>query len=143
MTLQKREFYEGAALHQLFARDEDVSAKYTPPFFVLNRRLFVYFKYCTKSRSPWGFTFNSDEHRAFNERDQGKPLIIALICGSDGIVALNFLGYKELVDCESLPAHFSCYRNHGQHYEINGPKGRLEGKIAPSAWKNLLSYEVL
>jgi hypothetical protein len=138
MAIKKQEFYEGAALH-LVARSGHVkSVRYDPPFFFLNDRMRVLLKYSTKNRSPWGFTFTQDEQRHLLTQAAGYPIIIGLICGSDGVAALSFESYLMIAPLRDSAVHVSCYRDHGEHYEIGGPDGQLKRKVAPSSWQRIL-----
>lgn len=138
MAIKKQEFYEGAAIY-LLARTGAVKAiRYDPPFFVLNDHLFVLLKYCTKSRSPWGFTFTSDEQRILLRQGAESKIVIGLICGSDGIAACPYDAYRAVAAPRDSSVHLSCYRRHGEHYEVCGPDGSLESKVAPSHWLRIL-----
>ena len=139
MTIQKQEIYEGAALHQLARAGGISSLRYDPPFFLLNGGVVVRLKYSTKGRSPWGFTFMPDEQSRMKEWADKSPLVIGLICGADGIAAINYDVYRDLAAPRKSAVHLSCYRLHGQHYGISGPDGELDRKIAPSLWQRILT----
>lgn len=61
MAIKKQEFYEGAALHLLVRSGRVTSIRYDSPLFLVNNQVLVLLKYSTKGRSPWGFTFTTDE----------------------------------------------------------------------------------
>lgn len=137
MAIKKQEFYEGAALHQL-SRDGDIkSIKYDEPFFLIND-LAVLLKYSAKGRSPWGFTFTPDEQKLLKERATKRQVIIGLICGSDGVAAFGYEAYLKVSPIKKVAVHFASYRAHGQHYQVNGPEGGLDGKVPPSVWRHIL-----
>jgi hypothetical protein len=138
MAIQKQEFYEGAALHQLARRGKIASLKYEAPFFIINREVFVCLKYSTRNRTPWGFTFTPDEQVLLRNRAKHSPLIIGLICGTDGIAAIGYESFREIAPPKKIAIHVSCYRRHGQHYGVFGPKGEHSRKIAPSSWQRIL-----
>ena len=142
MAIKKQEFYEGAALHLIIRSGRVKSIHYDPPFFFLNDRLTVLLKYCTKVRSPWGFTFTRDEQQQLSLMSDRKPTVIGLVCGSDGIVALPYESYSTIASIRAASAYVSCYRDHGEHYEINGPDGPLKYKVAPSSWQRILESGV-
>jgi hypothetical protein len=52
MGIQKQEFYEGAALHQLIRCCDGVRIAYKTPLFVLDGQLQIHLKYSTGVRSP-------------------------------------------------------------------------------------------
>lgn len=138
MAIQKQEFYEGAALHQLARGGEIASIRYEPPFFLVNGRLLLHLKYSTKGRSPWSFTFMPDEQFLMQERASGSDLVIGLICGADGIAGITYDAYRGIAAPRKSAIHISCCRKHGQHYAVAGPDGELERKIAPSLWQRIL-----
>jgi hypothetical protein len=140
MPIKKQEFYEGAALHLLARRGGISGLRYDPPFFILNEELTVYLKYSTKGRSPWGFSFAIDEQSLLYTRATGCSTVIGLVCGADGVAAIGYEDYVSIAARRKSATHISCYRRHGEHYEINGPDGRLSSKVPPSNWQKLLQY---
>jgi hypothetical protein len=142
MTIKKQEFYEGAALHVLARGGKITNIQYETPFFRLNNDLLVYLKYCTKSRSPWGFTFTAAEQSLLHSRSGGRRVVIGLICGADGVAAFTYDAYLTLAAPRNSSVHIACYRQHGKHYQVNGPDGRLVAKIPPSNWERILMHEV-
>lgn len=140
MGIKKQEFYEGAALHMLVRAGNIINARYDAPFFVLNNRLLVYLKYSTQVRSPWGFTFMPEEQSLLASQALQHEIVIGLICGSDGVVGITYDAYRTVANPRRGALRVACYRNHGEHYEVNGPDGRLETKVPPSAWRRILEY---
>lgn len=141
MGIKKQEFYEGAALHLLARSGLVTSLRYNPPFFEMNSNTLVLLKYSTKGRSPWGFTFMPEEQVALREKAGVGNTIIGLVCGSDGVACLDYTSYLGIAAIRDTALHISCYRNHGQHYEVSGPDGILGRKIAPSNWQKILKSE--
>jgi hypothetical protein len=138
MAIAKQAFYEGAALH-LVARTEDVlSIRYETPFFVFNDRLLALLKYSTRSRSPWGFTFTGDEQDLLRRKAFEHRIVLGLVCGADGVAALPYEAYTQVVPLSKSAIHISCYRQYGEYYGISGPMGTLDTKVPPSAWQNIL-----
>lgn len=76
--IKKQEFYEGAALHLLARTGGLTSIRYESPLFVLNDRLLLHLKYSTKGRSPWGFTFTSDEQTILQNRATNSKIVIGI-----------------------------------------------------------------
>jgi len=138
MAIKKQEFYEGAALHLLARTGGITGIRYDAPFFLLNEHLLIYLKYSTRCRSPWGFTFTLDEQMALQEKASKFKPVIALVCGGDGVAAFTYEDYLTIAAPRALAVHISCYRQYGEHYELNGPDGRLEGKVSPSNWRRIL-----
>jgi hypothetical protein len=138
MAIKKQEFYEGAALHLLARSGGITSIQYEPPLFVVNNRLLVLLKYSTRGRSPWGFTFMPDEQVLLQTRASKLKTVIGLICGADGVAAFDYDAYLTVAAPRTSAIHIACYRQHGEHYEVNGPDGKLDRKVAPSNWQRIL-----
>ena len=138
MAIKKQEFYEGAALHMLARSNVITSIRFESPFFLINDKLSVYLKYTTKGRSPWGFTFTTDEQKRLMEEAPKRKIVIGLICGADGIATLTYDAYSSVASHSPSAIHIACYRQHGEHYEVKGPDGRLDWKVAPSNWERIM-----
>lgn len=138
MAIQKQEFYEGAALHQLIRGAGEVRIRHVAPLFVLDERLQVHLKYSTVVRGPWGFTFNPDEQQLLLERASELPLVIGLVCGADGIAIISFEQYLGIARPHTAAIRVACFRKHREHFEITGPDGNVRGKVPPSDWPRLL-----
>ncbi|HVT82315.1 MAG TPA: hypothetical protein VHM90_16855 [Phycisphaerae bacterium] len=122
MPIRKQEFYEGAALHQLARSGAITSIQLEPPFFLINDYLSVCMKYCTRGRTPWGFTVLPDELSLFQVRAAASELLLALICGSDGIAVIGFSDYLGIAGRRTSAVHISCSRPFGHHYAVSGPE---------------------
>lgn len=141
MAIKKQEFYEGAALHLLARSGGITSIVYDPPLFLMNNQVLVLLKYSTKGRSPWGFTFTTDEQVLLQKKavdHVDRRVVIGLVCGADGVATFTYDDYRSVANSTNAAVHISCYRKHGEHYEVNGPDGTLDGKVAPSNWQRIL-----
>jgi hypothetical protein len=138
MALKKQEFYEGAALHLIAKSGNVKSIRYLQPFFVFNEKVSVLLKYSTRGRSPWGFTFTPDEQLRLATKSVGMATWVGLICGSDGIAAVGYRSFIDVAPITQASVHIACYRAHGEHYEVCGPVGPLDRKVAPSSWQKIL-----
>lgn len=136
MAIAKQEFYEGAALRILACEAPLRTISFEPPFFVLNEATWAYIKYCTRGRSPWGFTFAPTEHERMIQCT--RNVVIGLVCGSDGIAAITLQEYREVVGEGLSASRIACRRRHGEHYEVTGPNGSLHHKVPPSRWKRII-----
>lgn len=138
MAIKKQEFYEGAALHMLARAGGIAGIRYEAPFFLLNDHLAIHVKYSAKGRSPWAFTFTADEQMILQRYASKRKIVIGLVCGSDGVASLDYDAYRSIASPKKSAIHISCYRKHGEHYEVNGPDGTLDRKVAPSSWTKIL-----
>jgi hypothetical protein len=137
MGLAKQDFYEGAAIYLLARTGLVTSISYDGTYFLLNQRVSVRLKYCTRPRSPWNFTFTSDEHSDICARAKRIHTVVGLICGSDGVAAISCDDLTALSNDEDA-YRISCRRLHREHYEVSGPMKTLEQKVAPSDWLHIL-----
>jgi hypothetical protein len=64
--------------------------------------------------------------------------LVGLICGSDGIATVDFRSLIEVAPLTEASIRIACYRAHGEHYEVRGPVGSLDYKVAPSSWSRIL-----
>ena len=138
MGLTKQQFYEGAALHQLIRCSGGVRIAFVAPFFELNDRIRVHLKYSTGVRSPWGFTFMPEEQRLLASEAEGLPIVIGLVCGSDGVAAIPSDLFLSIARPRDVAVRVACARRHREHFEVSGPDGVAPGKIPPSNWQRLL-----
>jgi len=137
MSIQKLEFYEGAALFRLIRSLGAVHVRIDDGVVFLNDQIRLYLKYCTRTRSPWSFTFSSTERHAIASQVAEMPLYIGLVCGSDGVAAMERQDYLEVAGGGESPIAISCARRYDEHYSVSGPAGVLARKIAPSAWNKI------
>lgn len=138
MAIKKQEFYEGAALHVLARSGVLKGVQYRAPFFEIDDQLRIYLKYSTRVRSPWGFTFTGTEQELLARSHSVPDTLIGLICGSDGVAAIDAEDFRTIVSPRKSAIHIACHRLHGEHYEVRGPDGTLAKKIPPSAWQRIL-----
>lgn len=138
MTIAKQEFYEGAALHRLAKGGAVKSIGFDSPFITVNGHLLLFIKYCSNGRSPWGFTFTPHECEQLTDACSRGVVIIGLVCGSDGIAAIDYADFRELAGSPSVSIRVACYRKHRELYEVSGPLGVIPRKIPPSRWTHLL-----
>lgn len=138
MAIQTFEFYEGAALYRLVRKGGVKSILWQEPFFEIENRVLVYLKHTRAKRSPWGFTLTQEEQTTLTHASYSNPVVLGFICGTDGIAAVSIVELAEVMLESNRQAHISCYRDHNQFYEVNGPRGALPKKVAPSTWDRLV-----
>jgi len=138
MPIHKLEFYAGAALYRLIRSLGDVRVRVDGGIVILDERLGIFLKYCTRTRSPWLFTFSATERLTLASNAAKMQVVIGLVCGSDGIATLQHQDYVAVTGNSASQAAISCSRGYDEHYAIGGPAGGLSRKVAPSAWNTLL-----
>jgi hypothetical protein len=139
MAIGKNEFYEGAALHKLVRSGAIETIRCDSPYFVVNERVWIYLKYSTRGRSPWSFTFTAQEQQLIGEQGKCRRLILGLVCGADGVAALEYTRYVAIASLRETSIGLSCSRKYNEHYAISGPDGEMTGKIAPVLWQQVLN----
>lgn len=136
--LDKFEYYHGAALVRLMD-DERCRAvkKHGLLGYVVNDEIFVFLKYTTKTRSPWGFAFDQEDvDRCSKMEQEYKNIVLGLVCGGDGICALHWREAKELLG--GKPGRIAAGRKHNQSYAVWGTAGEWKRKISLGRWPLLL-----
>ncbi|MGA3160284.1 MAG: hypothetical protein ABSC77_03630 [Terracidiphilus sp.] len=138
--IDKQDFYHGAAILRVVEDARCRSVNKLDIGFLVNQETFVYLKYRTKSRTPWNFQFGSDEIEHLNSTVERFPkIVIAFICGGDGICGLSWLQVKELI--ANNAGWISCSRKFNEQYGVSGPNGNLKGKVSLQQWPNIVFDE--
>ena len=138
--IEKLEFYHGAALVRVIEDQRcEAIAKHEYGYCVNKDRILA-IKYTTKTRSPWGFTFSTDDIARFAAayKEFGECLI-ALVCGGDGICAFSWSIASALLG--NSPGRIAARRGFAGCYALSGPDGELRGKIAMNQWPSIVFGE--
>lgn len=104
----------------------------------------IFIKYSTKRLSPWKFSIYKSEQEELElfEKHCGKAFLI-LVCGNDGIAALNFDQLKEVLDDDYEDQEWvSAERRLKQEYRIRGSDGTLNRKIPPGLFPAKIKSEL-
>lgn len=136
--LDKSEYYHGAALIRLM-EDERCRAVKKRAFlgYVANDEVFVFLKYTTKERSPWGFTFDQEDvDRCFKMASEYQALVLGLICGGDGVCGVSWREANELLGGKA--GRIVAGRKHNHSYSVWGTAGELKRKVSVSRWPSLV-----
>lgn len=109
-------------------------------FFRFGERGGLYVKYCQNRMSPWSFTFTADQKARLAElSDECANVVIALVCGDDGVVGLSLGDVWEVIGDPRMnqeQATISVGRKIHQQYSVNGSIGRLGRKVSDSELEN-------
>src|SRR3990172_9307766 len=98
--LDKSEYYHGAAIVRLLEDERSQAVRIRKPRgYIVNNDVFVLLKYTTKGRSPWGFTFDQEDvERCFKMATEYRKVVLGLICGGDGVCAIDWSEARNLLD---------------------------------------------
>jgi hypothetical protein len=110
-------------------------------FYLLAGKAPLYLKFSRRRKGPWGFTVHR-EHQIHYQRlvDRYGDCILALVCGKDGIAALNYAQVREVLDDNFEDQEGVTVRRRLNHmYSVVGTNGRLSSKIARDALINQIS----
>ena len=131
--IDKQEFYHGAALIRLLADNRCIRVCGRDFGYEVNDKVFIHFKYSTKVRSPWGFTFNDDEISKLDKmKETHERIMVALICDGDGICALDWYTIFELLGAKS--GRLAIKRDFNKQYTIWGAADCLNHKVSNKEW---------
>ena len=157
MAINKFEKPHGPVLSRIIKECDDLDIVIKPAFnknsyfitiprYVGNEEKYVgiFIKYSTKRLSPWRFSVYKSEQEELEifEKHCGKAFLI-LVCGNDGIAALNFDQLKEVLDENYEDIEWiSAERRLNQEYQIRGTDGKLNRKIPPSLFPKKIKTEL-
>jgi hypothetical protein len=135
--IDKQDFYHGAAVLKLIEDARCISIQKIGIGYRVNQLALAYVKYTTKTKSPWRFTFGLDELRVLNElATDYEEIVVALVCGGDGICAVTLIELFELVDVDG--GWISAKRPFRQQYAVSGSRRDLNRKISVQRWPSLI-----
>lgn len=101
-------------------------------FYLLNGRAPLYLKFSRNRKSPWGFTFHREHQEQYQLMiDRYGDCILGLVCGKDGIAALNYAQMREVLDDDfDEQEGITVRRRLNQMYSVGGANGKLSRKVA-------------
>jgi hypothetical protein len=134
--IKEYEIYHGSVLSRLMhSTNAPVTIKALTDYgnlaYLLNQITVLYIKYSTKRLSPWSFSFSNAHHiDILSLQRQFGSIVLALVCGNDGIVTINFSEIQHLLGNPSEKgASISCSRKPREMYTVKGTAGELNTKI--------------
>ncbi len=101
-------------------------------FYLLNGKAPVFIKFSRNRKGPWGFTFSRDHQLQYRQLvEQYRDCITALVCGNDGIVALNDSQINQILDDKFDEQESVSVRRKLNHmYSVKGSNGELSQKVS-------------
>lgn len=100
-------------------------------FYLIDATVPIYIKFSRSRRGPWAFTFQS-EHQVCCDKlsAQFGAVVVALVCGADGIVALDDQQLRTVLDDQFDDQEgIAVRRKLGQMYSVTGKNGKLARKV--------------
>ena len=135
--IDKADFYHGAALATALHDSRCLDIARWPPGYLINDSVWALLKYTTKAGTPWQFTFTAEDvARLQHCPDGAERVVLALVCGGDGICTFSAETACALLD--DAAGGLSVRRKYRSWYGISGPAGRLETKVALRRWPEIL-----
>jgi hypothetical protein len=68
-------------------------------FYLLNGKAPLYIKFSRSRKGPWSFNFHRDHQAQYRKLVKAYgDCVTALVCGNDGIVALNDAQMRQILD---------------------------------------------
>ena len=121
---------DGEAVHRI-RRHSSVRSAY-----VLDEAVGLYVKYSTSRLSPWTFNFRVEHRNEMAELNvEVGALYVVLVCGKDGIVALDQGEVLQLLgERDDYVEWVRVDRTRNQKYGVSGSAGRLALKVADNAF---------
>jgi hypothetical protein len=136
-VIDKADFYHGAALAQALDDTRCVDVARCFPGYLVNDAVLAMIKYTTKNHSPWQFTFSAEDVSRLKHCPDGVDrVVLALVCGGDGICAFSAESAGALLD--GAAAWIAVRRKFRGWYGVSGPAGKMEKKVAVRQWPDIL-----
>lgn len=136
--IDKLHYYHGAAIVSLLENENFSVSRKGLLGYVVNNKVFIFVKYTTKSRSPWRFSFDQEDiDRCSKMAAEYNSVVIGLVCGGDGICAINWSEAQMLLGVK--PGWISTKRKHNESYGVAGSASKFKGKIPIGRWISINS----
>jgi hypothetical protein len=110
-------------------------------FYTIEENIGLYIKFSRNRKGPWTFNFQRDHQLQWNAMVSERPsCITALVCGSDGIVALSPAQLNEILSDPPGEQEAITVRRKLRHmYSLTGKNGKLERKVARDSLSHLMA----
>lgn len=135
-VIDKQAYYRGAAIFQLIEDERMENVRRVRPGFIVNDHIFVLVKYTAKVASPWQFTFSEAERDAIEEHRGTLEVVLALVCGGDGICALRWDDVEPILDAP--PTWVSASRKVNKRYRVTGSNGEMRRRVPRNNWPGMV-----
>jgi hypothetical protein len=139
------EFYHGAVFTKLIQYcDKPLNISSFPTStnasYIINDSVGIYIKHSSKRMSPWSFTLKkAHQEEIYQMKNLLKEVFLVMVCGEDGIIALNFQELKKILDEEHGQVEWiRASRNKRKEYSVNGSDGGLNYKISKNEFPGKL-----
>ena len=136
--LDKSAYYHGAAIIPILEDPRCRSIRKMGSLgYLVSDAAFLIIKYTTKERSPWRFAFDQEDvQRGAVMAEKYGRLVYGLVCGSDGVCAIDWLQGRLLLGAK--PGWIAASRKHNHSYTVWGQQGELKRKVPLGNWPNLV-----
>lgn len=131
------EFYHGLVLAKLIHASKEALlvnnfGQSDNAAYVVNNKVGVYIKYCTKRLTPWRFTFLKTHQEIIQEmKSCFDEVFVLLICHKDGVVILDWNLLKAVLDSTHRGMEWvAVSRGKNRMYSISGTDGVLRYKVS-------------
>ena len=137
--IDKQAYYRGAAIFQLLHDDRTETVRPARPGFLINDEVFALIKYTARVATPWQFTFSPAERDAVDKHRDDHEVVLALVCGGDGICAVRWDDVEEILD--NPPTWITASRKFNKRYAISGSAGEMDGRVPRNQWPGVVFDE--
>ena len=140
------ERYQSLALYSLIGSSPSgLSIKkfdFSKSAFELNGTHGLYIKHASARLTPWNFGFRQTDYLVMTEiESKTKSLVIALVCGFEGLVVLSKSELLTLTNFYEIPdenCRVTVRTKHGGSWDISGNAGNLPRmKLKTAPWKDI------
>ena len=135
-VIDKQAYYRGAAIFHLVDDERMETVVRVRPGFLINDEVFVLIKYTAKLSTPWQFTFSPTERDSIDKQHRDYLVVLALVCGDDGICAVRWDDVASIVD--NPATWIAVHRKVNKRYKITGNGGEMQGRVPRNHWPGVV-----
>jgi hypothetical protein len=108
--------------------------------YLIAKSVPLYIKFSRRRKGPWTFNFHFDHQVCCDDLSKRfGACVIAFVCGTDGIVALDNVQLREVLDEKFDEQEALTIRRRLRHmYSVSGKDGALARKVGRDALVSLL-----
>lgn len=100
--------------------------------YVINNRVGLFIKHSASRVAKWNFTFAKEHQDEIAEmKRRFGQVFIALVCNDDGVVLLDFVELKKVLDDNHGDSEWVKITRPKRHqYSVSGSDGKLDMKVS-------------
>jgi len=150
-VIKNFEFYHGTVFTKLIDHSKEPISfsrfmTLNNASYIINKSIGIYIKHSQKRLTPWSFTLSKiHQEEILRIKIQFKDVYLVLVCGEDGVVALNYTELKEILDVNKIhktTEWVRVSRSKRKEYTVTGADGILSYKMSKDAFPKVVLAKI-